>query len=70
MYFTNADTRAIFAEACPFEDFSQLMTDVASNKKIYNSLCNPQIIDGWNNLNESLETLSSFSSRTCKNNMC
>lgn len=40
------------------------------NKKIYNSVCNPQIIDGWNNLNESLETLSSFSSRTCKNNMC
>lgn len=37
MYFTNADTRAIFEEKCPFEDFSQLMVDVASNKKIYNS---------------------------------
>ena len=42
----------------------------APNKKIYNSLCNPQIIDGWNNLNESLETLSSFSSRTCIRTTC
>jgi tRNA wybutosine-synthesizing protein 1 len=37
----------------------------APDKKTYNSICNPQINDGWNNLNESLETLASFKSRTC-----
>ncbi|MDL2270199.1 4-demethylwyosine synthase TYW1 [Methanobrevibacter sp. OttesenSCG-928-I08] len=37
----------------------------APDKKTYDELCNPQIKDGWNNLNESLETLSSFQSRTC-----
>ena len=42
----------------------------APSKKIYNSVCNPQINEGWNNLNESLETLNSFSSRTCIRTTC
>lgn len=41
-----------------------LSLDAPSNK-IYKSICNPKINDGWSNLNESLETLSTFNSRTC-----
>ncbi|MCL2687377.1 MAG: 4-demethylwyosine synthase TYW1 [Methanobrevibacter sp.] len=37
----------------------------APNKKIYNGLCNPQINDGWESINKSLEILNSFDSRTC-----
>jgi len=42
----------------------------APNKKIYNELCNPQIEDPWNKINKSLETLSSFDSRTCIRTTC
>lgn len=42
----------------------------APTKKIYNKVCNPQINEGWNNLNESLEILNSFSSRTCIRTTC
>lgn len=42
----------------------------APSKKLYNSVCRPQINDGWDNLNESLETLSSFNSRTCIRTTC
>ena len=33
-------------------------------------MCRPKINDAWNNLNESLEILSSFNSRTCIRNTC
>lgn len=36
----------------------------APNKKIYNQICQPQIEDGWEKLNNSLDLLSSFDSRT------
>ncbi|WP_409200593.1 4-demethylwyosine synthase TYW1 [Methanobrevibacter sp. DSM 116169] len=42
----------------------------AADKKTYEDVCNPQINDGWNNLNESLETLASFDSRTCIRTTC
>ena len=42
----------------------------APSKKIYDELCRPQINDAWINLNESLEILSSFNSRTCIRNTC
>ncbi|KZX16688.1 4-demethylwyosine synthase TYW1 [Methanobrevibacter filiformis] len=42
----------------------------APNKKTYNSICNPQINDGWTKLNRSLELLSSFDSRTCIRTTC
>lgn len=42
----------------------------APSKKIYDDVCNPQITDGWMNLNESLETLASFNSRTCIRTTC
>ena len=42
----------------------------APSSKIYNDLCRPKINDAWSNLNESLETLSSFNSRTCIRNTC
>jgi tRNA wybutosine-synthesizing protein 1 len=42
----------------------------APNEKIFNDVCRPRIKDAWNNLNESLETLSSFNSRTCIRNTC
>ncbi|SEL18147.1 tRNA wybutosine-synthesizing protein 1 [Methanobrevibacter gottschalkii] len=42
----------------------------APNEKIFNEVCRPRINDAWNNLNESLETLSSFNSRTCIRNTC
>jgi len=36
----------------------------APNKKIYNNLCRPQIENGWEKLNKSLELLKTFDSRT------
>ena len=39
-------------------------------EKIFNEVCRPRINDAWANLNESLETLSSFNSRTCIRNTC
>lgn len=35
----------------------------APNKKIFEKLCNPQIKNGWENLNKSLDLLSSFNCR-------
>lgn len=42
----------------------------APTKKIYNDLCQPQISEGWDNLNQSLDTLASFNSRTCIRTTC
>lgn len=42
----------------------------APTKKIYNEVCQPQISEGWDNLNQSLDTLSSFNSRTCIRTTC
>ena len=42
----------------------------APSKEIYVDLCRPQVDNAWDNLNESLETLSSFKSRTCIRNTC
>lgn len=36
----------------------------APNQKIYNQICQPQIDGGWEKLNNSLDMLSSFDSRT------
>lgn len=42
----------------------------APTKKIYNAVCQPQISEGWDNLNQSLDTLASFNSRTCIRTTC
>lgn len=42
----------------------------APTKKIYNDVCQPQISEGWDNLNKSLDTLASFNSRTCIRTTC
>lgn len=42
----------------------------APTKKIYDEVCQPQISEGWDNLNQSLDTLSSFNSRTCIRTTC
>lgn len=42
----------------------------APTKKIYNGVCQPQISEGWDNLNQSLDTLASFNSRTCIRTTC
>ena len=42
----------------------------APTKKIYNDVCQPQIGEGWDNLNQSLDTLASFNSRTCIRTTC
>lgn len=42
----------------------------APTKKIYNDVCQPQISEGWDNLNQSLDTLVSFNSRTCIRTTC
>lgn len=42
----------------------------APTKKIYNDVCQPQISEGWANLNQSLDTLASFNSRTCIRTTC
>ena len=36
----------------------------APNKKVYKELCNPQINEGWSNLNKTLELMNSFDTRT------
>lgn len=36
----------------------------APNKEVYHDICNPQVKNGWENLNQSLELLSSFKCRT------
>lgn len=42
----------------------------APTKKIYNDVCQPQISEGWDNLNQSLDTLANFNSRTCIRTTC
>lgn len=42
----------------------------APTKKIYTDVCQPQISEGWDNLNQSLDTLASFNSRTCIRTTC
>lgn len=42
----------------------------APNKNVYNDLCNPQIDGAWDLLNDSLEFLGSYSSRTCLRVTC
>ena len=42
----------------------------APTKKIYNEVCQPQISEGWDNLNQSLDTVASFNSRTCIRTTC
>lgn len=42
----------------------------APTKKIYNEVCQPQISEGWDNLNQSLDTLASFNSSTCIRTTC
>lgn len=42
----------------------------APTKEIYNDVCQPQISEGWDNLNQSLDTLASFNSRTCIRTTC
>lgn len=42
----------------------------APTKKIYNEVCQPQISEGWDNLNQSFDTLASFNSRTCIRTTC
>ena len=42
----------------------------APTKEIFNEVCRPKINNAWDNLNESLETLSNFNSRTCIRNTC
>lgn len=42
----------------------------APTKKIYNEVCQPQISEGWDNLNQSLDTLASFNSHTCIRTTC
>lgn len=42
----------------------------APTKKTYNEVCQPQISEGWDNLNQSLDTLASFNSRTCIRTTC
>ena len=36
----------------------------APNEKVYKELCNPQINEGWSNLNKTLELMNSFDTRT------
>ena len=36
----------------------------APNETVYKELCNPQINDGWNNLNKTLDLMNSFDTRT------
>ncbi|MGL6297662.1 MAG: 4-demethylwyosine synthase TYW1 [Methanobacteriaceae archaeon] len=42
----------------------------AGDEKTYKNLCNPQINNAWEELNKSLDSLSSFSSRTCIRTTC
>lgn len=53
------------------EDPYQLYLSLdAPTRKTYNEVCRPQIMNGWENLNESLETLASFNTRTCIRTTC
>jgi len=53
------------------EEPTQLYVSLdAPNKKIYNELCSPQIENGWDNLNKSLDLLSSFDCRTVLRMTC
>ena len=36
----------------------------APNEKVYNDLCNPQINEGWSNLNKTLELMPSIDNNT------
>ncbi|RBQ23876.1 S-adenosyl-L-methionine-dependent tRNA 4-demethylwyosine synthase [Candidatus Methanobinarius endosymbioticus] len=42
----------------------------APDKKTYQNLCNPQINGAWEKVNNSLETLNNFDSRTCIRTTC
>ena len=42
----------------------------APSKQIFNDLCHPKVENAWENLNNSLEILSSFDSRTCIRTTC
>ncbi len=42
----------------------------APDEKTYKEVCNPQINDGWDRLNKTLELMSSFDSRTAVRTTC
>lgn len=52
------------------EPYQLYLSIDAPTKKIYNNVCQPQISEGWDNLNQSLDTLASFNSRTCIRTTC
>lgn len=52
------------------EPYQLYLSIDAPTKKIYNDVCQPQISEGWDNLNQSLDTLASFNSRTCIRTTC
>lgn len=52
------------------EPYQMYLSLDAPTKKIYNNVCQPQISEGWDNLNQSLDTLASFNSRTCIRTTC
>lgn len=52
------------------EPYQMYLSLDAPTKKIYNDVCQPQISEGWDNLNQSLDTLASFNSRTCIRTTC
>ena len=52
------------------EPYQMYLSLDAPTKKIYNDICQPQISEGWDNLNQSLDTLASFNSRTCIRTTC
>ena len=52
------------------EPYQLYLSFDAPTKKIYNDVCQPQISEGWDNLNQSLDTLASFNSRTCIRTTC
>lgn len=53
------------------EEPTQLYVSLdAPNKEIFSKLCSPQIENGWNNLNKSLDLISSFDCRTVLRMTC
>lgn len=52
------------------EPYQMYLSLDAPTKKIYDDVCQPQISEGWDNLNQSLDTLASFNSRTCIRTTC
>lgn len=52
------------------EPYQLYLSVDAPTKKIYDDVCQPQISEGWDNLNQSLDTLASFNSRTCIRTTC